>query len=32
VHPKRYNNISEFGKKDKITPLTKQLSDTLDHE
>jgi phospholipid/cholesterol/gamma-HCH transport system substrate-binding protein len=32
VHPKRYINISVFGKKDKRTPLTKPLSDTLDHE
>ena len=32
VHPKRYINVSVFGKKDKRTPLTKPLSDTLDHE
>jgi phospholipid/cholesterol/gamma-HCH transport system substrate-binding protein len=32
VHPKRYINISVFGKKDKRTPLTKPLSDSLDHE
>ena len=32
VHPKRYINISVFGKKDKRTPLTKPLSDTVDHE
>ena len=32
VHPKRYISISVFGKKDKRTPLTKPLSDTLDHE
>ena len=32
VHPKRYINISVFGKKDKRTPLTKPLSDTLGHE
>ena len=32
VHPKRYINVSVFGKKDKRTPLTKPLSDTVDHE
>jgi phospholipid/cholesterol/gamma-HCH transport system substrate-binding protein len=32
VHPKRYINVSVFGKKDKRTPLTKPLSDTLDYE
>jgi len=32
VHPKRYISLSVFGKKDKRTPLTKALSDTLDHE
>ena len=32
VHPKRYISISVFGKKDKRTPLTKPLSDTLGHE
>ncbi len=32
VHPKRYINVTVFGKKDKRTPLTKPLSDTLDHE
>ena len=32
VHPKRYINISVFGKKDKRAPLTKPLSDTVDHE
>ena len=32
VHPKRYISVSVFGKKDKRTPLTKPLSDTLDHE
>jgi phospholipid/cholesterol/gamma-HCH transport system substrate-binding protein len=32
VHPKRYINVSVFGKKDKSAPLTKPLSDTLDHE
>jgi phospholipid/cholesterol/gamma-HCH transport system substrate-binding protein len=29
VHPKRYINISVFGKKDKSIPLSKPLSDTL---
>ena len=32
VHPKRYISVSVFGKKDKRTPLTKPLSDTVDHE
>jgi len=32
VHPKRYINISVFGKKDKSTPLTKPLADSLKHE
>jgi len=32
VHPKRYINVSVFGKKDKSSPLTKPLSDTVDHE
>jgi phospholipid/cholesterol/gamma-HCH transport system substrate-binding protein len=32
VHPKRYINVSVFGKKDKRAPLTKPLSDTVDHE
>jgi phospholipid/cholesterol/gamma-HCH transport system substrate-binding protein len=32
VHPKRYINVSVFGKKDKRTPLTKPLSDTVGHE
>jgi phospholipid/cholesterol/gamma-HCH transport system substrate-binding protein len=32
VHPKRYINVSVFGKKDKRTPLTKPLSDTVEHE
>lgn len=32
VHPKRYISISVFGKKDKKTPLTKPLSDTVVHE
>jgi phospholipid/cholesterol/gamma-HCH transport system substrate-binding protein len=29
VHPKRYVNVSVFGKKDKSTPLTAPLNDTL---
>ncbi len=29
VHPKRYINISVFGKKDKSTPLYKPIADTL---
>jgi phospholipid/cholesterol/gamma-HCH transport system substrate-binding protein len=29
VHPKRYINISVFGKKDKSTPLAKPIADTL---
>jgi phospholipid/cholesterol/gamma-HCH transport system substrate-binding protein len=29
VHPKRYINISVFGKKDKSTPLSKPIADTL---
>ena len=32
VHPKRYFSVSVFGKKDKRTPLSKPLSDTVDHE
>ena len=32
VHPKRYINVSVFGKKDKSTPLTKPLADSLSHE
>jgi phospholipid/cholesterol/gamma-HCH transport system substrate-binding protein len=32
VHPKRYINVSVFGKKDKRAPLPKPLSDTVDHE
>jgi phospholipid/cholesterol/gamma-HCH transport system substrate-binding protein len=32
VHPKRYINVSVFGKKDKSTPLTKPLADSLNHE
>ncbi|NCW12035.1 MAG: MCE family protein [Chitinophagia bacterium] len=31
VHPKRYINISVFGKKDKSTPLSKPIADTT-HE
>jgi phospholipid/cholesterol/gamma-HCH transport system substrate-binding protein len=30
VHPKRYVNISVFGKKDKSMPLTKPIADTVD--
>jgi phospholipid/cholesterol/gamma-HCH transport system substrate-binding protein len=29
THPKRYVNISVFGKKDKSTPLTAPINDTL---
>jgi len=29
THPKRYVNISIFGKKDKTAPLTKPIADTL---
>ena len=29
VHPKRYVNISVFGKKDKSIPLTKPIADTV---
>jgi phospholipid/cholesterol/gamma-HCH transport system substrate-binding protein len=32
VHPKRYINVSVFGKKDKTTPLIKPLADTASHE
>jgi len=32
VHPKRYVNISVFGKKDKSAPLNKPLADTATHE
>jgi len=32
VHPKRYINISVFGKKDKTTPLVKPLADSTTHE
>jgi phospholipid/cholesterol/gamma-HCH transport system substrate-binding protein len=30
VHPKRYVNISVFGKKDKSKPLIKPIADTVD--
>jgi phospholipid/cholesterol/gamma-HCH transport system substrate-binding protein len=30
VHPKRYINVSVFGKKEKSKPLTKPLADTVD--
>mgnify|MGYP000081228778 CR=1 FL=1 len=29
THPKRYINVSVFGKKDKTTPLSKPLADTI---
>lgn len=29
VHPKRYVNVSVFGKKDKSTPLIKPIADTI---
>ena len=32
VHPKRYINLSVFGKKDKSTPLSKPISDTVAHD
>jgi phospholipid/cholesterol/gamma-HCH transport system substrate-binding protein len=32
VHPKRYINISVFGKKDKSAPLTKPIADSIPHE
>lgn len=32
VHPKRYINISVFGKKDKSTPLSKPIADTVTNE
>ncbi len=32
VHPKRYINVSVFGKKDKTTPLEKPLADSVNHE
>ena len=32
VHPKRYINVSVFGKKDKSIPLNKPLADSLSHE
>lgn len=32
VHPKRYINISVFGKKDKTAPLSKPIADTVTNE
>ncbi|MSP07229.1 MAG: MCE family protein [Chitinophagaceae bacterium] len=32
VHPKRYINVSVFGKKDKSTPLSKPIADTVPHD
>jgi phospholipid/cholesterol/gamma-HCH transport system substrate-binding protein len=32
VHPKRYINVSVFGKKDKSAPLSKKAVDTANHE
>jgi len=32
VHPKRYINISVFGKKDKSIPLSKPIADSIPHE
>jgi len=32
THPKRYVNISVFGKKDKTTPLLKPIADTTTNE
>ncbi len=32
VHPKRYINVSVFGKKDKTTPLSKPIADTVAHD
>jgi phospholipid/cholesterol/gamma-HCH transport system substrate-binding protein len=32
VHPKRYINVSVFGKKDKSIPLDKPLADSVNHE
>ena len=32
IHPKRYINVSVFGKKDKTTPLQKPIADTLAHD
>jgi phospholipid/cholesterol/gamma-HCH transport system substrate-binding protein len=32
VHPKRYINVSVFGKKDKSTPLSKPIADTISNE
>jgi phospholipid/cholesterol/gamma-HCH transport system substrate-binding protein len=29
IHPKRYVNISVFGKKDKNAPLSKPIADTV---
>lgn len=32
VHPKRYINLSVFGKKDKTTPLSKPIADSVTNE
>ena len=32
VHPKRYINVSVFGKKDKSAPLEKPIADSVHHE
>jgi phospholipid/cholesterol/gamma-HCH transport system substrate-binding protein len=32
VHPKRYINVSVFGKKDKTAPLSKPIADTVAHD
>jgi len=32
VHPKRYINVSVFGNKDKTTPLSKPIADTIAHD
>ena len=32
IHPKRYINVSVFGKKDKSTPLSKPIADTVAHD
>ena len=32
VHPKRYINVSVFGKKDKSAPLDKPIADSARHE
>jgi phospholipid/cholesterol/gamma-HCH transport system substrate-binding protein len=32
VHPKRYINVSVFGKKDKSAPLDKPIADSVHHE